>query len=77
MVSPPTAKEAQHSLPFDVKEKHGISRLGLMVNESWNQDRPIVRTMGPCTSALPAWYLLEVAAAAAVKSRAMIKTCHR
>src|SRR5262249_32289546 len=26
------------SLLFDVREKHGISRLGLMVNESWNQD---------------------------------------
>lgn len=31
-------KEPQYSLLFDVKEKHGISRLGLMVNESWNQD---------------------------------------
>jgi len=30
--------ESQYSLLFDVKEKHGISRLGLMVNESWNQD---------------------------------------
>jgi SAM-dependent methyltransferase len=38
MVSPPTTKEPQYSLLFDVKEKHGISRLGLMVNESWNQD---------------------------------------
>ncbi len=31
-------KEPQYSLLYDVKEKHGISRLGLMVNESWNQD---------------------------------------
>jgi 2-polyprenyl-3-methyl-5-hydroxy-6-metoxy-1,4-benzoquinol methylase len=38
MVSPPATKEPQYSLLFDVKEKHGISRLGLMVNESWNQD---------------------------------------
>ena len=30
--------EPQYSLLFDVKEKHGITRLGLMVNESWNQD---------------------------------------
>jgi len=34
----PTTKEPQYSLLFDVREKHGISRLGLMVNESWNQD---------------------------------------
>ncbi len=34
----PVTKEAQYDLLFDVKEKHGISRLGLMVNESWNQD---------------------------------------
>ena len=31
-------KEPQYSIVFDVKEKHGISRLGLMTNESWNQD---------------------------------------
>ena len=31
-------KETQYSLLFDVKEKHGIARLGMMVNESWNQD---------------------------------------
>jgi 2-polyprenyl-3-methyl-5-hydroxy-6-metoxy-1,4-benzoquinol methylase len=31
-------KEPQYSLLFDVKEKHGVARLGLMVNESWNQD---------------------------------------
>jgi hypothetical protein len=37
MITPPT-KEPQYSLLFDVKEKHGIARLGLMVNESRNQD---------------------------------------
>jgi SAM-dependent methyltransferase len=31
-------KEPQYNLLFDVIEKHGISQLGLMVNESWNQD---------------------------------------
>lgn len=31
-------KEPQYDLLFDVKRKHGISRLGIMVNESWNQD---------------------------------------
>lgn len=31
-------KEPQYDLLFDVVEKHGISTLGLMVNESWNQD---------------------------------------
>jgi hypothetical protein len=38
MGSPPKTKEPQNSLLFDVKEKHGIARPGLMVNESWNQD---------------------------------------
>ena len=38
MSSAPPTKEPQYSLLFDVREKHGISRLGLMVNESWNQD---------------------------------------
>ncbi|BDA83953.1 hypothetical protein Sa4125_14950 [Aureimonas sp. SA4125] len=33
-----TTKEPQYELLFRVKEKHGITRLGLMVNESWNQD---------------------------------------
>ncbi len=36
-VSPKT-KEPQYSVVFDVREKHGITRLGLMANESWNQD---------------------------------------
>jgi 2-polyprenyl-3-methyl-5-hydroxy-6-metoxy-1,4-benzoquinol methylase len=31
-------KEPQYSLLFKVKEKHGIARLGIMANESWNQD---------------------------------------
>lgn len=34
----PETKEPQYSLLYDVKEKHGISRLGIMVNEFWNQD---------------------------------------
>jgi 2-polyprenyl-3-methyl-5-hydroxy-6-metoxy-1,4-benzoquinol methylase len=38
MSKSPATKEPQYSLLFDVKEKHGIARLGLMVNESWNQD---------------------------------------
>ena len=31
-------KEPQYSLLYDVLEKHGQTTLGLMVNESWNQD---------------------------------------
>ena len=38
MSKSPVTKEPQYSLLYDVKEKHGIARLGLMVNESWNQD---------------------------------------
>jgi len=34
----PKTKEPQYSLVFDVREKHGITQLGLMINESWNQD---------------------------------------
>jgi SAM-dependent methyltransferase len=33
-----STKEPQYSLLFDVKEKHGITRFGIMANESWNQD---------------------------------------
>lgn len=33
-----TTKEHQYSILFDAVEKHGISRLGLMINQSWNQD---------------------------------------
>jgi 2-polyprenyl-3-methyl-5-hydroxy-6-metoxy-1,4-benzoquinol methylase len=38
MTELPTTKEPQYSLLFEVEKKHGIARLGLMVNESWNQD---------------------------------------
>ncbi|GIL00714.1 MAG: hypothetical protein BroJett030_06130 [Alphaproteobacteria bacterium] len=38
MENHPQTKEPQYGLVFDVKEKHGVARLGLMVNESWNQD---------------------------------------
>jgi 2-polyprenyl-3-methyl-5-hydroxy-6-metoxy-1,4-benzoquinol methylase len=38
MDSEPKTKEPQYSLLYDVKEKHGVARLGLMINESWNQD---------------------------------------
>lgn len=31
-------KEKQYGMVFDVAKRHGISRLGLMVNESYNQD---------------------------------------
>ncbi len=38
MTKQPETKEPQYDLLYRVKEKHGIARLGLMVNESWNQD---------------------------------------
>jgi 2-polyprenyl-3-methyl-5-hydroxy-6-metoxy-1,4-benzoquinol methylase len=31
-------RESQYGIVFDVIKKHGRSQLGLMVNESWNQD---------------------------------------
>jgi cyclopropane fatty-acyl-phospholipid synthase-like methyltransferase len=31
-------KEPQYNIIFDVIKKHGVSQLGLMTNESWNQD---------------------------------------
>jgi 2-polyprenyl-3-methyl-5-hydroxy-6-metoxy-1,4-benzoquinol methylase len=34
----PTTKEKQYGLLFDVVKTHGVSKLGLMINESWNQD---------------------------------------
>lgn len=34
----PQTREPQYDIVFDVEQKHGRSRLGLMVNESWNQD---------------------------------------
>lgn len=38
MNSTEKTKEPQYEMLFEVKEKHGISRFGLMANESWNQD---------------------------------------
>jgi SAM-dependent methyltransferase len=38
MSSPPKTKEPQYAELFAVKEKHGVTRLGLMVNQSWNED---------------------------------------
>tara|TARA_R110002073_G_scaffold44016_1_gene122427 strand:- start:896 stop:1582 length:687 start_codon:yes stop_codon:yes gene_type:complete len=38
MTKSPSSKEPQYDLLYGVKEKHGITRMGLMVNESWNQD---------------------------------------
>jgi len=37
-MSDPQTKEPQYSLLYDVKKKHGITKFGLMANESWNQD---------------------------------------
>jgi 2-polyprenyl-3-methyl-5-hydroxy-6-metoxy-1,4-benzoquinol methylase len=34
----PETKEKQYGLLFDVADKHGITKLGLMINESWNGD---------------------------------------
>ena len=31
-------KEPQYSALFDVIEKHGVTKFGLMVNQAWNQD---------------------------------------
>lgn len=36
--TPRGTKEPQYNLVFDIAQKHGISKLGLMINESWNQD---------------------------------------
>ena len=33
-----TTKEEQYGMLFGVAEAHGIATLGLMINESWNQD---------------------------------------
>lgn len=30
--------EPQYDILFKIREKHGVSRLGMMVNESWNED---------------------------------------
>jgi len=34
----PRTKESQYQVLFDVVEQHGVSKLGLMINQSWNQD---------------------------------------
>lgn len=34
----PSTKEPQYSELFDLKDKHGIARLGLMTSGSWNED---------------------------------------
>lgn len=38
MTDKPVTKEPQYGIVFDVVEKHGRTQLGLMINESWNQD---------------------------------------
>lgn len=38
MINNQQTKEDQYGILFDVAEMHGISALGLMINESWNQD---------------------------------------
>ena len=38
MSQPSHTVEPQYEVLLRVQEKHGISRLGLMVNESWNED---------------------------------------
>jgi 2-polyprenyl-3-methyl-5-hydroxy-6-metoxy-1,4-benzoquinol methylase len=38
MKNAPKTREPQYGMIFDVIEKHGVSQLGLMTNESWNQD---------------------------------------
>lgn len=38
MSTPPKTKEPQYSMLYDTIEKHGITKFGVMVNESWNED---------------------------------------
>lgn len=38
MIEVNLTKEPQYSILFDVVKKHGVTKLGLMINESWNQD---------------------------------------
>lgn len=38
MTKKASTTEPQYNLVFDVAAKHGIAKLGLMINESWNQD---------------------------------------
>jgi 2-polyprenyl-3-methyl-5-hydroxy-6-metoxy-1,4-benzoquinol methylase len=33
-----TTREPQYNVLFDVVEKHGTTKLGLMINQSWNED---------------------------------------
>jgi 2-polyprenyl-3-methyl-5-hydroxy-6-metoxy-1,4-benzoquinol methylase len=35
---PSKTKEPQYDVLFDVKAKHGVSRLGLMINQGWHDD---------------------------------------
>jgi len=37
-MSDQSTKEPQYNLVFDVVEKHGRANLGLLINESWQQD---------------------------------------
>jgi 2-polyprenyl-3-methyl-5-hydroxy-6-metoxy-1,4-benzoquinol methylase len=37
-VSKGRTREPQYEILFDVEKEHGVTRLGLMINESWNQD---------------------------------------
>ena len=72
MTTPPT-KEPQYSLLLDVKEKHGIARLGLMVNESWNQDPKRTLFTSPAINSWPGCWpatgMLEVGCADAFGTR--------
>ena len=38
MSEPSKTKEPQYDVLFDVKAKHGVSRLGLMINQGWHDD---------------------------------------
>ena len=38
MSSEPITQEPQYGLLYEVIKRHGVSRLGVMINESWNQD---------------------------------------
>ena len=38
MSEPSKTKEPQYDVLFDVKATHGVSRLGLMINQGWHDD---------------------------------------
>ncbi len=38
MTNPEKTREPQYGLLLDVKKRHGVARLGLMINEAWQQD---------------------------------------